>query len=233
MTLAAGAWFAPPLIHRGVQVQALRVSARRHRRIALTFDDGPGPELTPRLLGLLAQHQAPATFFLLGRRVEKEPGIAQEVLRSGHEVGLHSFDHLHAWKVSPWRSVRDLRDIRWAHAALGHAPSLLRPPYGKMTLATWLFALARRARVAWWTFDTQDTRSETRDPDLVARELVRRGGGVVLLHDFDRDGRTDLDERGVYVLAVTRAILERGREAGFTFCRYSEFTANHVGARES
>ena len=225
-----GVWFVPPLAHRLVQSRCYRASAGRHLRIALTFDDGPGPELTPQLLELLASHGAPATFFLLGSRTEATPGLACELARAGHEIGLHSFEHLHAWKTLPWRSMRDLHRTEWARETLGGVPRLLRPPYGKMTVATWLWTIVRGRRIAWWTFDSGDTWPELPDPDVMAQRLIRAGGGVVLLHDFDREGHADREARQAYVLAVTRAILEQGRDAGFTFCRYSDLVSNTGGS---
>lgn len=227
--LALAAWFAPPLLHRAAQAARVRAAARGSRRVALTYDDGPGPSLTPPLLELLAEHQAPATFFLLGRRAEASPELARGLRSAGHEVGLHSFDHLHAWKALPWQAARDLLRDGWAKDTLGLAPRLVRPPYGKMTLATWLGALLGGRRIAWWTIDSGDTWPGTPDPEAIADRVVRAGGGVVLLHDFDRDGHADRDGRHAYVLDVTRAILDRGREAGLTFCRYSDLCSRTGG----
>lgn len=220
-------WLAPPLLHRAIQSHRVHATARGgHRRIAITYDDGPGPTLTPQLLDLLARHRAPATFFMLGRRAEASPDTASRVADAGHEVATHSGQHLHAWKVAPWRAVRDLASDRWAREIFRDTPTptLLRPPYGKMTLATWLAALLRGRRIAWWTIDSGDTWPVLPTPHELARRVVEAGGGIVLLHDFDRENAT-ADERHAFVLEATRAILEEGARAGFTFCTCSAMLA--------
>lgn len=223
-TLAASfLWLAPALLHRAIQCRRVRAAARGGRcRIAITYDDGPGPTLTPQLLDLLAQHHAPATFFMLGRRAGVSPDTARRVASAGHEVATHSKEHLHAWKVAPWRAVRDLTDEAWAREILGQSRTLLRPPYGKMTLATWLATLLRGRRIAWWTIDSGDTWATLPAPKEVARRVIEAGGGIVLLHDFDREQSTGTaNDRHAFVLAATRAILEDGAKAGFTFCTCS------------
>jgi peptidoglycan/xylan/chitin deacetylase (PgdA/CDA1 family) len=74
--------------------------------VALTFDDGPHPELTPRMLDLLDQHHVKATFFMMGRNIERYPATAREVVARGHDVGNHSYSHPRLVFMSPWR-VRD------------------------------------------------------------------------------------------------------------------------------
>jgi peptidoglycan/xylan/chitin deacetylase (PgdA/CDA1 family) len=103
----------------------------RQRRIALTFDDGPSPVQTPRLLRLLDEHGARATFFLIGRNVERWPHLAAEIVRRGHEVGNHSQNHV-LLPLLPRRAL--LREMQRAsaviHAATGVRPHLFRPPMG-------------------------------------------------------------------------------------------------------
>lgn len=221
-------WFVPPLLHRAVQRSRVTGASRRGRLVALTFDDGPGPSLTGRVLEALGG--APATFFVLGSRAGSSPETVRRVVGAGHEVGTHSRRHLHAWKTWPWAAVRDLVDDAWAAEIVGARPRLVRPPYGKMTLATWVATLARGRRIAWWTIDSGDTWPELPDPKAIARSVVERGGGVVLLHDFDREGHADQAARQEYVLAVTREILAAGKAAGFRFCRYSDLLSGNAKA---
>jgi peptidoglycan/xylan/chitin deacetylase (PgdA/CDA1 family) len=109
------------------------------RVVALTFDDGPDPPHTPRILTVLDQHHVKATFFMLGRNVERYPAVAREVLRRGHEIGNHSYSHRKLVLMSP-RRVRDeiertdalLRDIGVSgeiHFRPPHASKFLVLPY--------------------------------------------------------------------------------------------------------
>ena len=219
---------APPLLHRALQHHGSARAAGAHRRIALTYDDGPGPPLTPRRHARLRAHAAAAPIVILGSRAQTDPDTVRAVRDAGHEIGTHSFAHLRAWKALPWRSVRDLAADGWAEPILGAIPRLVRPPYGKMTLATWLACLLRGRRIAWWTIDSGDTWPTLPDPAAMAKSVIDAGGGVVLLHDFDREGHADQGARQQYVLDVTREILAAGSRAGFTFCRYSDLCAPTV-----
>src|SRR5688572_32334322 len=77
-------------------------------RLALTYDDGPGPQLAMPLLRLLAEHGARASFFLLGFRAERFPQTADAIRAAGHELGNHTHWHRHAWRTLPWLAVRDV-----------------------------------------------------------------------------------------------------------------------------
>jgi len=109
------------------------------RVVALTFDDGPDPMHTPRVLAVLDQHQVKATFFMMGRNVERYPEIAREVLRRGHEIGNHSYSHPKLVLMSP-RRVREevertdklLRDVGVSgeiHFRPPHAAKFIVLPY--------------------------------------------------------------------------------------------------------
>lgn len=194
-------------------VDRLRAACAARRALVLTFDDGPGPALTPRVLDRLAASDAKATFFLLGKRVPGAEGLIDRAAKEGHELGCHTERHLNAMRTTPWRGIRDIDDgyrtlSRWI------APnSLFRPPYGKVTVPTLLALRRRGAPVCFWTVDSRDTaRGVLPDPASVVDEVRREGGGVVLLHDFDR--ASNAQERAKYVLTVTdQLLLAAEREA--------------------
>jgi peptidoglycan-N-acetylglucosamine deacetylase len=158
---------------------------RGTRQVCLTFDDGPDPEVTPKILDLLETARAHATFFLLGRRAESHPEIVRMILARGHEIGEHGYDHLNAWRTSPWRYGIDLARGHRAFGRMleaGHA-RLFRPPYGKMNLVTLLYIVMAGVRPVFWSIDSKDF--EAGDAASVA-ERVRREmleGGIVLMHD--------------------------------------------------
>src|SRR2546423_15110509 len=102
--------------------------------IALTFDDGPQPKLTPKLLDLLAAHHIKATFFVIGTNVTEHPEIVARAAREGHEIGNHSWSHPNFARMSD-QAVR--RQVQLTEDAIKNAtgarPTLLRPPYGSVT----------------------------------------------------------------------------------------------------
>jgi peptidoglycan/xylan/chitin deacetylase (PgdA/CDA1 family) len=195
---------------------------RARPRLCLTYDDGPGPGTTPALLELLKAHGVHATFFLLGCRAEAAPVVADAVRDAGHEVACHSWGHLHAWKAPPWRVARDI-ERGFVSLEPWLSPSgLFRPPYGKMTPMTWLQVRRRGARLAWWTLDSGDTHPVLPPIDEVTARAA--GGGVVLMHDFDREG-ADRDARRAFVLTLTEQLILKARREGLeiiTFGRLLE-----------
>jgi peptidoglycan-N-acetylglucosamine deacetylase len=155
--------------------------------VALTFDDGPHPEGTPRVLELLERAGAPATFFLAGEQVERRPALAAEIVAAGHEVAVHCHRHRNLMRVMP-RGVCD--DLDRAEAAIVDAASVrprrYRPPYGILTSAALREARRRGWEVVLWRRDGGDWQAGT-SPERIAARLLgpARGGDVLLLHDAD------------------------------------------------
>lgn len=192
--------------------------------VCLTFDDGPGPDLTPRVLRLLADHGVKATFYLLGFRAEAAPEIADLVRAGGHEIGAHTMRHLHAWRSAPWASFGDVRrGYRTLKPWLGES-ARFRPPYGKLNIGSWAAAAQQGAPIDWWTVDSGDTWDDLPSPEPAADRIVREQGGVVLLHDFDR--ATNAGVRADYVLRTADMIIRRARDSGLRFGTMSDLTGN-------
>lgn len=154
-------------------------------RVALTFDDGPDPQVTPRVLDLLDEHGARASFFLIGRRAERHPELAREIVRRGHLLENHTYNHPHTFAFyGPRAQGRDLdRAQEILTRASGRAPRFFRAPAGVRN--PWLDRVLwrRGLRLASWTrrgFDTVDG-----DAGRVARRLLSGldEGDVLLLHD--------------------------------------------------
>jgi peptidoglycan/xylan/chitin deacetylase (PgdA/CDA1 family) len=104
------------------------------RTIALTFDDGPDPTWTPRILAVLNQYHVPATFFEVSANIAKYPGIVRQIRASGSEIGLHTFTHVNLTEVSDTRVQQELSLTQLARAdATGVTSDLLRPPYSTGT----------------------------------------------------------------------------------------------------
>lgn len=177
--------------------------------VALTFDDGPEPEITAGVLDLLDRYGARATFFCIGRRVEACPEVAAEIARRGHRVENHTWSHPPAFSCYPPAAQR--REIRLAQEsverATGRRPGFFRAPAGFRNLfldrELWSAGLA----LAAWTrrgFDTVE-----RDPTRVASRLLRglASGDILLLHDGGSVAR-DRNGRPVVLEALPRVLDE-------------------------
>lgn len=219
-------WFLAPFALRRLAERRLQRLCRMQRAIVLSYDDGPGPGLTEKLADLLRRYQTPATFFVLGCKMTPESDqMVQRLLADGHEVGSHSFHHTNAWKVSPLRGARDLTAGIAAIRKQGGDSTLYRPPYGKMTLGTMVQGRLQGQRFGWWTVDPKDTwdPARRRSSQQVLADLRAAGGGVVLLHDFDKncdlqDGMTHDD----YVLSLTEDIIQFSRDSGYQIIRQGD-----------
>jgi len=149
--------------------------------VALTFDDGPSPLYTPRLLEILERHQVLATFFMVGDAAQEHPDLVRQVAEKGHAIGNHSWDHP---KLSSLRGDDRRRQIRACASALApYGERLFRPPYGEQSLASRLDALWLGYTVITWDLDAEDWREC--DPQTIAARIRAgvRPGSIVLLHD--------------------------------------------------
>lgn len=162
-----------------------RVSTEE-RLNALTFDDGPSPEVTPLVLDILRQWNVSATFFVLGEAVEYSPELLRRIVAEGHSVGIHGYQHkpfvLLSHKKIEAEIERTREAIRRACPECGPI-FLLRPPHG---FKSWgLLWAARRSgcHLAAWTVDSRDY--SLASPQEIARRLLTRlhPGAIVLLHD--------------------------------------------------
>lgn len=149
--------------------------------VYLSFDDGPCPGVTERVLDLLAAEGALGTFFCVGANVAAHPALFDRVRREGHAVGNHTHRHLDAWKT---RRASFLGDVREAHALIG--TDRFRPPYGRTTpaLVRRLQAAPLQLRTVMWSLLSGDF--DTRlDPQQCARQVLNRlrPGDIVVFHD--------------------------------------------------
>jgi len=151
---------------------------------ALTFDDGPDAEFTPRLLDALERAGARATFFVVGERVAGNEELLREAERRGHEIGLHGMTHVRHDRLDDAAARAQLSDGLEAIAAAGVArPRWYRPPYGGSSPALARFCAELDLSLAYWSSWGQDWEPipAQRIAELVLRDLDP--GAVVLLHD--------------------------------------------------
>jgi peptidoglycan-N-acetylglucosamine deacetylase len=188
----------------------LRARARRTCRLSgqiiLTFDDGPSDQMSDRILDCLDQHKVRAAHFVTTSNVENREDKIRRAVQRGDVVGCHGDRHVHHWKCTPWASIRDIR-AGWArlHEITGdkttRAP--FRPPYGKLNLVSLLFLLLHRTPIAVWTIDSKDTWAKPPEsPEEVVAQIRSEGGGILLLHDYDRQDQNVND----FVIRVVAAL---------------------------
>ncbi len=162
---------------------------RDRNGVALTFDDGPSVD-TDDVLDTLAEHQAPATFFMVGRQVESFPGIAQRVLAEGHEVGNHSYSHpifLYHRALETHAQLQRTQDL--ICETIGVRPTIARPPGGVRTRAYFRAARALNLRTVQWDVAGFDWKRIS--PGQIADNVLRKAqpGSIILLHDGDSAGK--------------------------------------------
>ena len=198
-----------PLFGRALGSLPLRTSGERV--VALTFDDGPNPEATPRILDALAATGTVATFFLLGRHVERWPALAARVAAEGHVIGNHGWFHRKLHTQSP-ASVR--RDLELGTAAIvgatGVRPGVFRAPHGFR--APWVSHIARTLgqRTIGWSLGVWDSALPGVDAIVERTVTGARPGSILLLHDGDGyDASGDRTQTAAAVPLIISALKAR------------------------
>jgi peptidoglycan/xylan/chitin deacetylase (PgdA/CDA1 family) len=192
--LAAGAWFYAALYPTSQLFGRVVIAGDDPAELALTYDDGPNPSATPRLLEVLARHEVRATFFLIGEYVRRQPALAREIAAAGHAIGNHTMTH-------PWLSYQSAARIRGEIAGgnaaiedvIGVEVRLFRPPHGARRPVVFRIAEELGLATVNWNIITHDWRVQP--PESIVRKVrngLRRNraygrGSNVLLHDGAMD----------------------------------------------
>lgn len=164
-------------------VGGARLSDAPAGRVFLTFDDGPDPVWTPRVLEALREADARATFFVVAPEALRHPALVSEMLLAGHRVEFHCSAHLRHTERTRLDVEADTREGLRDLASLGVSPRLWRPPWGVSGPWTEALADAFGLRLALWTIDPHDWRGDTAPAMLDHAERRIAPGSVVLLHD--------------------------------------------------
>jgi peptidoglycan/xylan/chitin deacetylase (PgdA/CDA1 family) len=205
--------------------------------VALTFDDGPDPQFTPRVLAALAAHDIRATFCVMGYNALQHSDLLARVVAAGHEIAHHSWSHLDQSRLDPAQTAEEIRHGRQVIEELtGLTTRFFRPPRGE--LSGWaLRVLAEDAQdVLMWSvtgsLPSPEITSEVRD--FVLSHLAP--GAIVDFHDgigrgtFDPLGAPDLVARRNAELDGLPELIERALASGFRFGRVSDLLAHEVVA---
>ena len=164
----------------------IRRGPRGARSVALTFDDGPDPLHTGKVLDLLEDAGARATFFVVGERAARASDLVRDMVARGHEVENHTWSHANLWLCGPRRTEREIARAHEVIADLtGRPPRFFRPPWGLVNLA--VFPTLRRLRTPCVLWSLQPERLRPVAPEEMATRVVERAepGAIVDLHDAE------------------------------------------------
>jgi peptidoglycan-N-acetylglucosamine deacetylase len=175
------------------------------KKVYITFDDGPTPNLTGWILNSLKEYNAKATFFCLGKNVEKHPEIFGKILAGNHSVGNHTFCHLNGWKT---RTSDYISDVEKANSILGS--TLFRPPYGRINHLQ-LKKLSKNYRIIMWDVLSKDY-SHRISAEVCLKNVIdnTREGSIIVFHDSEK-AKNNL----VYTLPV---VIKYLHDEGFDLC---------------
>jgi peptidoglycan/xylan/chitin deacetylase (PgdA/CDA1 family) len=204
----------------------IRTGSPSEPAVALTFDDGPCSRYTPKILALLRQYQARATFFVLGCKVEKCPWLIKAMLRGGHEVGNHSFSHPRLTKTDQPARERELETTRLDLDLLGcpRERQLIRPPYSDFDNRLVSYAANTGRHLVLWNIDSGDWRGLD-SPAIVKNVLSRvRNGSIIIFHDSDERDKADRSPT-VEALKIILPVLQA---EGYRLVTVSELMAGNA-----
>jgi peptidoglycan/xylan/chitin deacetylase (PgdA/CDA1 family) len=182
------------------------------QEVFLTFDDGPTPIITEKILEILESFEAKATFFCIGKNAQNHPQIVEKILSQGHQIGNHTQTHRNGWKTGYAQYLRDVI------TAKNHIPSILfRPPYGQIS-RTQTTALKKHFKLIMW-----DVLSGDFDPKMSVENCIEivcktsRPGSIIVFHDSMK--------ASPILLQALPVILQRLKNQGFKF---SSIQQQHV-----
>ena|GEM_PF-1208680 len=179
--------------------------------IALTFDDGPHPKYTGRIINILAEKNAPATFFIVGDRGELHPTLLRRIKQANCEIGNHTYNHIDLSKVSRDEFINQIEKCNRAiYNATGEYPKVYRPPFGRISKANEQY-LGGKMKKILWTVDSHDW--NTQDKNKIVRQVVSsaKDKAIILMHDFYSQSVDALPD-----------ILDELKQQGYEFVTVSE-----------
>jgi len=191
-------------------VRSLWKGSKDRKAIAITFDDGPMKDFTPKVLDILKENNAPAAFVLIGKNIEGNGGLVRRMLYEGHLIGNHSYSH------SYWFSLNSSKNIYWD---LKHCDEeifretrkwvkFFRPPYGVINPMVKAAIEKGNYHCIGWSVRTYDTVAKSRE-QLLAKSLKNlKNGDIILFHDW-----------GQYTIGILSDFIKEARARGFEIVR--------------
>lgn len=195
----------PPRVYRWLFKEAVFRKDTNEKIVYLTFDDGPDPEATEYVLGVLSEHDIKATFFILGKNAKAHPTLI-EILRSrGHAIGNHGMNHLNGWTTPTADYIADLEEGK--KATNSH---LFRPAYGKLTLSQYN-GIKRNNTIAFWDVISGDFDQTINGKAVVTNVMGNvRNGSIIVMHDSPKAMKNLRDSLSPIIVALKKKGFEFG-----------------------
>lgn len=187
--------------------------------IALTFDDGPMPQMTSKVLAVLKKNKVKATFFVVGKQVEQHPNLLMQIVQDGHAVGNHTWSHEYFQYSTSAAASEINKTSTLVHKLTGVKTSLFRPPAGILTNGLVSYANQNNYATVMWSVDSKDWRYYRNAPHALIDSVVKEAkpGGIILFHDGGGDRSTTIE-------ALPKIITEL-KKRGYDFVTVPELMA--------
>ncbi|MGB9868161.1 MAG: glycerol-3-phosphate acyltransferase [Bacillota bacterium] len=211
-------WLSNTYVYRGFtpQPNIVRAGDRNAKVVAITFDDGPDPQYTPEILKVLRRYGVKATFFMIGKHVQKYPDIARMVVAEGHELGNHTYSHPNMVLLSPRQQLKEIDQAQETIAAVtGVSPRYFRPPRGLYDKSVQEYLQKSGYKLVLWSLSSEDWIEPS--PIEIRRRIERlvRNGDIILFHDSGSIIQSQGSSRASTVRSLPLVIEALGRR-GYT-----------------
>ncbi len=177
-----------PLFYKILLPSAITKIQVEEKKIFLSFDDGPHPEITPWILKELDKYQAKATFFCTGKNLSEYSDIARLIILKGHQLGNHTFAHENAWQTSRELFIRSIEKTQsLINDINSSAKYIFRPPYGKLSSILALKLSKKGYKIYLWTLMLGDFNAKIK-PNVVLNKTIKKikSGDIIVLHDNEK-----------------------------------------------
>lgn len=220
LAAAAGLWRVSKSRTWQVAGEIVARVETEERVVALTFDDGPAPEHAEEILRVLRENGVRATFFVMGKDVERHPELARRMVEEGHELGNHSFQHRRMVLKSPAFIRAELeRTDSLLRAAGQRGPILFRPPYGSKLVGLPRYLAKTGRTTVTWDVEPDSYEEVAATPEGITRHVLERArpGSIIILHPWYTSRRTSREAIGPVIAGL--------KARGFRFVTASELLA--------
>lgn len=193
------------------------------RYLALTFDDGPTPGITERILEILKQENVQATFFVIGEKAQKTPQILSSIWEGGNDIGNHTYFHSRLDWINDGKLLDELRSTSKIISGISGKPScLFRPPHGELPRSKIKLLTESGYKIVLWSVNADDffhAKRGMRSADSIVRRVVSRvkGGDVILMHDDSRE-----------IVEALPKIIKVLKEKGYSLVTVSKLLNSHI-----